>query len=59
MVASISASGGAAAALAYYDHLGRDEYYARGVEPPGRWADAWRRAPQPALTGHAGGSGLR
>jgi hypothetical protein len=33
MVASISARGGAAAALAYYDHLGRDDYYARGGEP--------------------------
>src|ERR1700730_14639353 len=40
MVASISARGGAQAALAYYDHLGRDDYYARGGEPPGRWAGA-------------------
>jgi conjugative relaxase-like TrwC/TraI family protein len=40
LVASISARGGAAAALAYYDHLGRDDYYARGGEPPGRWAGA-------------------
>jgi conjugative relaxase-like TrwC/TraI family protein len=38
MVASISARGNAKAALAYYDHLRRDDYYTRGVEPPGRWA---------------------
>jgi conjugative relaxase-like TrwC/TraI family protein len=38
MVASISARGNAKAALRYYDHLGRDDYYARGGEPPGRWA---------------------
>src|ERR1700681_2502561 len=40
MVASISARGGAKEALAYYDHLGRDDYYTRGGEPPGRWAGA-------------------
>jgi len=38
MVASISAHGGAGSALSYYSHLGRDDYYARGGEPPGRWA---------------------
>lgn len=38
MVASISARGSARAALAYYDHLRRDDYYTRGGEPPGRWA---------------------
>jgi conjugative relaxase-like TrwC/TraI family protein len=38
MVASISARGGAGSALAYYSHLGRDGYYARDGEPPGRWA---------------------
>ena len=38
MVASISARGSAKAALAYYDHLRRDDYYTRGGEPPGRWA---------------------
>jgi conjugative relaxase-like TrwC/TraI family protein len=32
MVASISARGNAKAALRYYDHLGRDDYYARGGE---------------------------
>ena len=40
MVASISARGSAKAALAYYDHLRRDDYYTRGGEPPGRWAGA-------------------
>src|SRR5215470_4889707 len=38
MVASISARGSAKQALAYYDHLGRDDYYTRRTEPPGRWA---------------------
>jgi conjugative relaxase-like TrwC/TraI family protein len=38
MVASISARGSAKEALAYYEHLGRDDYYARGGDPPGRWA---------------------
>ena len=38
MVASISARGGAQAALGYYGHLGQDDYYLRGAEPPGRWA---------------------
>ena len=38
MVASISARGGVQAALGYYGHLGRDDYYLRGGEPPGRWA---------------------
>jgi conjugative relaxase-like TrwC/TraI family protein len=38
MVASISARGAAAAALRYYDHLQRDDYYSRDGEPPGRWA---------------------
>ena len=38
MVASISARGSAKAALAYYDHLRRDDYYTRGGEPPGQWA---------------------
>jgi conjugative relaxase-like TrwC/TraI family protein len=38
MVASISARGSAEAALEYYEHLRRDDYYARGGEPPGRWA---------------------
>lgn len=38
MVASISARGGVAAALGYYGHLGRDDYYTRGGEPPpGGW----------------------
>jgi conjugative relaxase-like TrwC/TraI family protein len=38
MVASISARGGAKAALAYYTHLQSDDYYTAGREPPGRWA---------------------
>jgi conjugative relaxase-like TrwC/TraI family protein len=38
MVASILARGSAKAALAYYDHLRRDDYHSRGGEPPGRWA---------------------
>jgi conjugative relaxase-like TrwC/TraI family protein len=38
MVASIAARGSAAAALGYYDHLQRDDYYSRDGEPPGRWA---------------------
>ena len=38
MVASISARGGVQAALGYYGHLGRDDYYTRGSEPPGGWA---------------------
>jgi conjugative relaxase-like TrwC/TraI family protein len=38
MVASISARGNAKAALEYYEHLRRDDYYTRGGEPPGRWA---------------------
>jgi conjugative relaxase-like TrwC/TraI family protein len=38
MVASISARGGAKAALSYYSHLQADDYYTGGNEPPGRWA---------------------
>lgn len=38
MVATISARGGVQAALGYYGHLGQDDYYLRGGEPPGRWA---------------------
>ena len=38
MVASISARGGVQAALGYYSHLGRDDYYTRSGEPPGGWA---------------------
>lgn len=38
MVASISARGGIQASLGYYGHLGQDDYYTRGSEPPGRWA---------------------
>jgi conjugative relaxase-like TrwC/TraI family protein len=38
VVASISARGSAKAALAYYDHLRRDDYYTSKGEPPGRWA---------------------
>ncbi len=38
MVASISARGGAQAALAYYGHLRQDDYYTSEGEPPGRWA---------------------
>lgn len=38
MVATISARGGAEAALSYYSHLGADNYYTRDGEPPGRWA---------------------
>lgn len=39
MVASISArGGGAGSALSYYSHLGRDDYYTRSGEPPGRWS---------------------
>jgi conjugative relaxase-like TrwC/TraI family protein len=38
MVATISARGGAKAALAYYSHLSADTYYTRDGEPPGRWA---------------------
>lgn len=49
MVASISARGSAAAALGYYDHLKRDDYYSRGGEPPGRWAG--RGAERLSLTG--------
>jgi conjugative relaxase-like TrwC/TraI family protein len=37
VVASISARGGAAAAIAYYDHLKADNYYTSDREPPGRW----------------------
>ena len=37
MVASISARGSAAAAIAYYDHLRADDYYTSSREPPGRW----------------------
>ena len=40
MVASISARGGAQAALGYYAHLSADNYYTCGSEPPGRWAGA-------------------
>ena len=38
MVASISARGGAKAALSYYSHLQSDDYYTGEKEPPGRWA---------------------
>jgi hypothetical protein len=38
MVASISARGGAKAALSYYSHLQSDDYYTGAKEPPGRWA---------------------
>jgi len=38
VVASISARGGVQAALRYYAHLGRDDYYLRDGGPPGRWA---------------------
>jgi conjugative relaxase-like TrwC/TraI family protein len=38
VVASISARGGVQAALSYYAHLGRDDYYLREDGPPGRWA---------------------
>jgi conjugative relaxase-like TrwC/TraI family protein len=38
MVASISARGGVQAALKYYEHLGKDDYYLRDAAPPGRWA---------------------
>jgi conjugative relaxase-like TrwC/TraI family protein len=38
MVASISGRGVAQAALNYYEHLGRDDYYLRGAAPLGRWA---------------------
>jgi conjugative relaxase-like TrwC/TraI family protein len=38
MVATISARGSAKAALAYYSHLGADNYYTRDGEPPGSWA---------------------
>jgi conjugative relaxase-like TrwC/TraI family protein len=37
MVASISARKSAAAAAAYYQHMGKDNYYAREGEAPGRW----------------------
>jgi conjugative relaxase-like TrwC/TraI family protein len=37
VVASISARGGAQAALSYYAHLGRDDYYLQEDGPPGRW----------------------
>lgn len=37
MVASISARKSAAAASAYYQHMGKDAYYAREGEAPGRW----------------------
>lgn len=49
MVATISARGGASAALAYYSHLGADNYYTREGEPPGRWAG--RGADQLSLEG--------
>jgi len=49
MVATISARGGAKAALAYYSHLGADNYYTREGEPPGRWAG--RGADQLSLDG--------
>jgi conjugative relaxase-like TrwC/TraI family protein len=38
MVASISGRGRAQAALNYYEHLGRDDYYLRDAAPLGRWA---------------------
>ena len=38
VVASISARGGVQAALSYYAHLGRDDYYLRDDGHPGRWA---------------------
>jgi len=37
MVASISARKSAAAAASYYQHMGKDDYYAREDEAPGRW----------------------
>lgn len=37
MVASISARKSAAAASAYYQHMGKDTYYSREGEAPGRW----------------------
>lgn len=37
MVASISARKSASAALGYYQHMGKDGYYAREGEAPGRW----------------------
>ncbi len=37
MVASISARKSVAAAAAYYQHMGKDDYYARENEAPGRW----------------------
>lgn len=49
MVATISARGGAKAALAYYSHLGADNYYTREGEPPGGWAG--RGADQLSLEG--------
>ena len=49
MVATISARGGAKAALAYYSHLGTDNYYTRDGEPPGRWTG--RGADQLSLEG--------
>lgn len=49
MVATISARGGAKAALAYYAHLGADNYYTRQGEPPGSWAG--RGAEQLSLEG--------
>lgn len=49
MVATISARGGAKAALAYYSHLGADNYYTHEGEPPGRWAG--RGADQLSLEG--------
>lgn len=38
MVAYVIARGNAKAALAYYDHIGGDDYDTRVREPPGRWA---------------------
>ena len=37
MVASISVRKSVAAAAAYYQHMGKDDYYAREGEAPGRW----------------------
>ncbi len=37
MVASISVRKSVAAAAAYYQHMGKDDYYAREGKAPGRW----------------------
>jgi len=54
-VAKISASG-ASGAAAYYGNLGREDYYAKGGEPPGQWTG--KGAEKLGLSGHVGEADL-